>query len=99
MDELAVRQLIVNQSWEELRKRGIDLIELDLSEFAKGGGGPTCLTLPFGPRLGGKTRSPRETNLPYCFSSVHVEAGMWSLVGKALTRGLGRSTFRWEYEK
>ena len=31
---------------EELRKRGIDVIELDLSEFAKGGGGPTCLTLP-----------------------------------------------------
>jgi len=30
----------------ELRKRGIDVIELDLSEFAKGGGGPTCLTLP-----------------------------------------------------
>jgi len=31
---------------EELRKRGIEVIELDLSEFAKGGGGPTCLTLP-----------------------------------------------------
>ena len=31
---------------DELRKRGIDVIELDLSEFAKGGGGPTCLTLP-----------------------------------------------------
>jgi len=31
---------------EELRKRGIDVIELDLSEFAKGGGGPTCLTAP-----------------------------------------------------
>jgi len=30
----------------ELRKRGIEVIELDLSEFAKGGGGPTCLTLP-----------------------------------------------------
>ena len=30
---------------KELRKRGIDVIELDLSEFAKGGGGPTCLTL------------------------------------------------------
>ena len=29
----------------ELRKRGIDVIEVDLSEFAKGGGGPTCLTL------------------------------------------------------
>ena len=31
---------------EELRKRGIEVIELDLSEFAKGGGGPTCMTLP-----------------------------------------------------
>jgi len=31
---------------EELRKRGIEVIELDLSECAKGGGGPTCLTLP-----------------------------------------------------
>jgi N-dimethylarginine dimethylaminohydrolase len=31
---------------EELRKRGIEVIEVDLSEFAKGGGGPTCLTLP-----------------------------------------------------
>lgn len=31
---------------KELRKRGIEVIELDLSEFAKGGGGPTCLTLP-----------------------------------------------------
>ena len=31
---------------KELRKRGIEVIELDLTEFAKGGGGPTCLTLP-----------------------------------------------------
>ena len=31
---------------EELRKRGIEVIEVDLPEFAKGGGGPTCLTLP-----------------------------------------------------
>jgi N-dimethylarginine dimethylaminohydrolase len=31
---------------EGLRKRGIHVIEVDLSEFAKGGGGPTCLTLP-----------------------------------------------------
>jgi N-dimethylarginine dimethylaminohydrolase len=31
---------------KELRKRGVEVIELDLSEFAKGGGGPTCLTLP-----------------------------------------------------
>jgi N-dimethylarginine dimethylaminohydrolase len=30
----------------ELRKRGIEVIELDLSEFAKAGGGPTCLTAP-----------------------------------------------------
>ncbi len=30
----------------ELRKRGIEVIELDLTECAKGGGGPTCLTLP-----------------------------------------------------
>jgi N-dimethylarginine dimethylaminohydrolase len=31
---------------DELRKRGIEVIEVDLSEFAKAGGGPTCLTLP-----------------------------------------------------
>jgi len=31
---------------KELRKRDIEVIELDLTEFAKGGGGPTCLTLP-----------------------------------------------------
>jgi len=30
---------------EELRKRGIEVIEVELSEFAKGGGGPTCMTL------------------------------------------------------
>ncbi len=31
----------------ELRKRGIEVIEVDLSEFtAVGGGGPTCLTTP-----------------------------------------------------
>ena len=30
----------------ELRKRGITVIEVDLSEFTKGGGGPTCMTLP-----------------------------------------------------
>ncbi len=30
----------------ELRKRGVEVVEVDLSEFAKGGGGPTCLTLP-----------------------------------------------------
>ena len=31
----------------ELRKRGIEVIEVDLSEFtAIGGGGPTCLTTP-----------------------------------------------------
>ena len=30
----------------ELRKRKIEVVELDLTEFAKGGGGPTCLTLP-----------------------------------------------------
>jgi len=30
----------------ELRKRDIEVIEVDLSEFAKGGGGPTCLTCP-----------------------------------------------------
>ena len=30
---------------KELRKRGIEVIEVDLSEFAKGGGGPTCMTL------------------------------------------------------
>ncbi|RKX76006.1 MAG: hypothetical protein DRP87_13105 [Spirochaetes bacterium] len=31
---------------QELKQRGIKVIEVDLSEFAKGGGGPTCLTLP-----------------------------------------------------
>ena len=31
---------------KELRKRGIEVIELDLTEFYKGGGGPTCMTLP-----------------------------------------------------
>jgi N-dimethylarginine dimethylaminohydrolase len=30
----------------ELRKRGLTVVEVDLTEFAKGGGGPTCLTLP-----------------------------------------------------
>jgi len=30
----------------ELRKRGIEVIEVDLSEYAKGGGGPTCMTIP-----------------------------------------------------
>ena len=30
----------------ELRKRGVTVIELDLSGFAKEGGGPTCLTAP-----------------------------------------------------
>jgi N-dimethylarginine dimethylaminohydrolase len=31
---------------KELRERGISVVEVDLTEFAKGGGGPTCLTLP-----------------------------------------------------
>jgi N-dimethylarginine dimethylaminohydrolase len=31
---------------KELKKSGIEVIEVNLSEFAKGGGGPTCLTLP-----------------------------------------------------
>ncbi len=30
----------------ELRKRGINVIEIDLSEFTKAGGGPTCMTIP-----------------------------------------------------
>jgi N-dimethylarginine dimethylaminohydrolase len=30
----------------ELRRRGITVIELDLSEFTSAGGGPTCMTLP-----------------------------------------------------
>jgi len=30
----------------ELRKRGIEVIEVNLSEFTKAGGGPTCMTLP-----------------------------------------------------
>jgi len=29
-----------------LRKEGVDILEVDLSEFVKGGGGPTCMTLP-----------------------------------------------------
>ena len=31
---------------EELKKKGISVVEVELTEFAKGGGGPTCLTLP-----------------------------------------------------
>jgi N-dimethylarginine dimethylaminohydrolase len=30
----------------ELRKRGIEVIEVELSEYAKAGGGPTCMTIP-----------------------------------------------------
>lgn len=30
----------------ELRKRGIEVIEVDLSEYTNAGGGPTCMTLP-----------------------------------------------------
>jgi N-dimethylarginine dimethylaminohydrolase len=30
----------------ELKKRGIEVIEVDLSEYAKAGGGPTCMTIP-----------------------------------------------------
>jgi N-dimethylarginine dimethylaminohydrolase len=30
---------------KELRKRGLEVIEEDLSEFAEGGGGPTCMIL------------------------------------------------------
>ena len=29
-----------------LREEGVDILEVDLSEFVKGGGGPTCMTLP-----------------------------------------------------
>lgn len=29
-----------------LSKEGVDVLEIDLSEFVKGGGGPTCMTLP-----------------------------------------------------
>ena len=47
---VAPRKVIVSafhlKMTEELRKRGVEVVELDLSEFAKGGGGPTCLTLP-----------------------------------------------------
>jgi N-dimethylarginine dimethylaminohydrolase len=47
---IAPRKVIVSATHlkmtEELRKRGIDVIELDLREFAKAGGGPTCLTAP-----------------------------------------------------
>jgi N-dimethylarginine dimethylaminohydrolase len=31
---------------KELRKKGIEVIEVDLSEYAKAGGGPTCMTTP-----------------------------------------------------
>lgn len=31
---------------EELRKRGVKVIEVDLSEFSNAGGGPTCMTIP-----------------------------------------------------
>jgi N-dimethylarginine dimethylaminohydrolase len=30
----------------ELRKRGLTVIEVEMSEFTKGGGGPTCITMP-----------------------------------------------------
>lgn len=30
----------------ELKKRGIEVIEIDLTEYAKAGGGPTCMTIP-----------------------------------------------------
>ena len=30
----------------ELRKRGIEVLELNLSEFTRAGGGPTCMTIP-----------------------------------------------------
>lgn len=30
----------------ELRERGLEVMEIDLSEFTKGGGGPTCMTIP-----------------------------------------------------
>ena len=31
---------------DELRKRGIEVIELELSEYTNAGGGPTCMTVP-----------------------------------------------------
>lgn len=31
---------------KQLRDRDLTVVEVDLTEFAKGGGGPTCLTLP-----------------------------------------------------
>lgn len=37
------RNKIVN---EELRKRGMDVIELDITEVLKAGGGPHCMTFP-----------------------------------------------------
>jgi N-dimethylarginine dimethylaminohydrolase len=30
----------------EMRKQGLDVIEIDMSEILKGGGGPRCMTLP-----------------------------------------------------
>ncbi len=47
---IAPKKVIVSavgmEMTKELRKRGIEVIELDLTECAKGGGGPTCMTLP-----------------------------------------------------
>jgi N-dimethylarginine dimethylaminohydrolase len=43
--EVLVPGIGLNMS-KELLKRGLSVVEVDLSEFAKAGGGPTCLTLP-----------------------------------------------------
>jgi N-dimethylarginine dimethylaminohydrolase len=33
---------------DALDRAGVDVLALDLSEFGKGSGGPTCLALPLG---------------------------------------------------
>lgn len=35
-----------SETTRRLRKEGVDVIEIEFSEFVKGGGGPTCATLP-----------------------------------------------------
>jgi dimethylargininase len=46
--ELVVNHVENQAAAEELDKRGFTVHSLDLSEFRKGGGGPTCLILPLG---------------------------------------------------
>ena len=47
---IAPRKIIIpagnNETISKLRKEGVDVIDINLSEFCKAGGGPRCLTLP-----------------------------------------------------